>query len=446
MLIFDTAFAGPDSYTGPLTFTITSQAFHTVAGSVSPATSTLVPGASKTFHVAVTTPAQAGDESQSLVFGSGPAGSLARATVPITLRSLATVGQAFNGTITGGNARMAFAGQELPYQFKVTGHQADLDATIHVNSSGYQVLAFLVDPSGTPVDVQSSEQWDGSGTNLQDISLFRQNPTPGLWSLLVVQANNVNSVLTGATFTARLQYDRVRAQAANLPNNVHAVISQGSTATATIRVKNTGNQPEGFMVDARRDQQTQLPLTALFASPNNEPLPITDSSLIPQFLVPPYSQTMVMAATSTVPITLDTSPNFGTPDVGAQSIGDSAVALTTASELPASVWSCAPAEQGPFATTATATTFSCGALAVTNTFAPDVSTSAGNLWGDLELGTNTYNPLVLLPGQTGTITVQISPTDAAGTTVHGSLTVESFNFNTLSSDELITFPYAYTVG
>jgi hypothetical protein len=37
------------------------------------------------------------------------------------------------------------------------------------------------------------------------------------------------------------------------------------------------------------------------------------------------------------------------------------VALTMASELPASIWSCAPAEQGPFATTATATTYSCGA-------------------------------------------------------------------------------------
>ena len=83
---------------------------------------------------------------------------------------------------------------------------------------------------------------------------------------------------------------------------------------------------------------------------------------------------------------------------------------------------------------------------MTNAFAPDVSTSAGNLWADSELGSNTYNPLVLQPGQTGTITVQISPTDATGTTVRGFLTVESFNFNTISSDELVTFPYAYKVG
>jgi hypothetical protein len=339
---------------------------------------------------------------------------------------------------------MSFYGQELPYQFQVTGHQADIDATIHVDNPGYQVLAFLVDPSGTPVDVQSSEQWDGSGTNLQNISLFRQNPARGVWSLMVVQVNNVDSILTSATFTATLQYNRVQAQAAGLPDSARDVIPRGSTATATIRVKNTGNQPEGFMVDARNNQQVQLPLTSL--APTTDPLPISNGNLIPQFLLPPYSPEAVIAASSTVPITLDTSPNFGTPDVEADSIGNSAVALATASELPASAWSCAPAEQGPFETTATNTTFTCGAFAVTNEFAPDVNTSAGNLWSDVETGTTTYNPLVLDPGQSATIAVAISPTAAAGTRVRGFLTLETFNFNTLSSDELVTFPYAYKVG
>jgi hypothetical protein len=30
--------------------------------------------------------------------------------------------------------------------------------------------------------------------------------------------------------------------------------------------------------------------------------------------------------------------------------------------------------------------------------------------------------------------------------VHGFLTVETFNFNTISSDELVTFPYTYKIG
>jgi hypothetical protein len=446
MLIFDTAFAGPDSYTGPLNYTLTGQSFYTVPSSVHPASATIAAGSSASFKVRVTTPSVAGDDSESLVFGAPPSGGQPRGTVPITLRALAQVGQTFTGTITGGNSRMAFYGQDLPYQFRVTGHQSDIDARIHIGSPGYQVLAFLVDPSGTPVDIQSSELWDGSGTNTQDISLFRQNPEPGLWSLMVVQENNVESLLTSAPFHATLSYNGVQATENNLPSSSHTSIPTGGSATATIRVRNTGNQVEAFMVDARRNTQTTLPLTALFASPNNEPLPISNGGLIPQFLVPPFSPEMAMDASSTVPITLDTSPDFGTPDVGAQSVGNSAIAVAKASELPASIWSCAPAEQGPFSGTAPQTTYSCGAIAVTNEFAPDVSTSAGNIWSDLEIGTASFNPLVLNPGQSGKITVTITPSDPVGTTVSGFLTLETFNNNTISSDELATFPYKYRVG
>ena len=110
-----------------------------------------------------------------------------------------------------------------------------------------------------------------------------------------------------------------------------------------------------------------------------------------------------------MPITLDTSPNFGTPDVGAQQSGNNAIAVAQAA-------------------------------------AADVSTSAGNLWSDVETGTNTYDPLVLDPGQAGTISVQITPSDNPGTKVKGFLALESFNFNTLSSDEAASFPYSYRVA
>ncbi len=446
LLVFDTNFAGPPSYTGPLAYTITSQSFRQVPGAVHPASASLAPGSSATFSVTVATPSTPGDSSESLVFGPAPNRDVALGTVPITLRSLARVGQTFSGTLTGGNARMPFYGQELPYQFTVNGAHRDIDATIHIANPGYQVLAFLVDPSGTPVDVQSSLLWDGSGTNTQDISLFRQDPAPGRWSLFVVQENNVDSVLTSTPFSAQLRYDTAEADARGLPSNIHRHIAAGSSVTASIRVTNTGTQPEAYMVDGRRDSQSLLPLAALFANPSNEPLPISDPTTIPQFLLPPFSPLAEIAATSTVPITLDTSPNFGTPDVEGTSIGDSSIALLHAAELPASIYSCAPAEQGPFAGTATSTTFSCGAVAVTNGFAPDVATSAGNLWSDLETGSNTYNPLVLGPGQSGTIAVTLSPTDPAGTAVQGFLTLETFNFNTLSSDEVASFPYAYTVG
>jgi hypothetical protein len=446
LLTFDTAFVGPDSYTGPLTYSITGQSFQTVAGAVQPTSATIPSGGSATFQVSVTTPATPGDNSESVVFGPAPGGDKPLATIPVTLRSLAKVGQAFTGTITGGNARMPFYGQEVPYQFDVTGAHQNLDANISVSSPGYQVLAFLVDPTGTPVDVQSSMNWSDPNVNGQHISLFRQNPAPGRWSLLVVQINNVQSILTSASFSAQLAYDTVQAAAHGLPQSATRVVHAGKTVQARIRVTNTGSEPEGYMIDARRNQDTILSLTSIAGNPASEPLPISDASTIPQFVVPPFSPAAVVAATSTVPITLDTSPDFGTPDVEGSSIGDSSIAFLHANELPASVYSCAPAEQGPFSGTAAATTFSCGAEALTNAFAPDVSTSAGNLWADLETGSNTYSPLVLGPGQSGTITVDITPTDAAGTSVSGFLTLETFNFNTLSSDEVTTFPYAYTVS
>lgn len=445
MVTFDTAFAGPDSYTGPLAYQLTSQSF-TTGGSVRPASATLPSGQSTTFRVTTTTPSSPGDASESLVFGTTPGDSLAQGTVPITLRSLAQVGQTFTGTVTGGNSRMSLAGQDLAYDFVVQGHHQDIDARIQVAKPGYQLLAFLVDPSGTPVDVQSSLKWDGSGTNGQNISLFRENPQPGTWQLLVVQENDVESDLTSSQFTARLDYDGVRAKAVDLPDSPKQRISPGSTIVAKIKVTNTGNQEEAYMVDARRNDQTVLPLASIGGNPASEPLPISDGTTIPQFVVPPFSTSATIGASSTVPITLDTSPNFGTPDVEAQQFGNSAVATVTAPEVPASAWSCAPAEQGPFTGTAPSTTFSCGADAVTNKFAPDVKTSAGNFWADLDTGTNTYKPLVLDPGQIGTITVSISPTDANRTKVRGFLTLETFNFNTLSSDEETTFPYAYRVG
>lgn len=442
LLVFDTSFSGTNSYTGPLTYTITGQRFETIPAAVRPATATIAPGRSATFEVTTTTPRAPGDSSESVVFGNDPSG-VARATVPVTLRSMARVGRPFGGTLTGGNARMAFYGQELPYQFEVKGHHADISADVSVSAPGYQVLAFLVDPSGTPVDVQSSASWDGSGTNGQTISLFRQNPTPGRWSLLVVQINNVDSLLTSATFDAFIRYDGVIASASHLPNG--GVLRTSKPRTATIEVKNTGSQPEAYMVDARRSQQSLMSLTALGASPSSQPLPISNGGDIPQFVLPPFSPFAAIGAQSTVPITLDTSPNFGTPDVEGLSQGTSSVAVLHAAELPASLYSCAPSEQGPFNGTAPSTTFSCGGAALTNPFAPDVTTSTGNLWADLEQGTNTYNPLVLAPGQSGTITVKLVPTDPTGTDVSGFLTLETFNFNTFSSDEVATFPYRYTV-
>jgi hypothetical protein len=42
-------------------------------------------------------------------------------------------------------------------------------------------------------------------------------------------------------------------------------------------------------------------------------------------------------------------------------------------------------------------------------FDPAVAADSGNLWADVTLGTSTFNPLVLAPGASGTITLTIRP-------------------------------------
>lgn len=438
------------SYTGPLAYTITSQNFVS-GGSVTPTAVTLAPGQSTTLRVTTTTPAAPGDTSVSLVFGLPNSGPL-RGTVPITQRTLVPVSAArgghFSGTLTGGNARMPFYAQELPYQFDVPAGTRDIEASLHVDTQGYQVDAFLADPSGTPLDVQSSQYNDqvpgGPTTNLQDISLARRTPQAGRWSLYVVVINSVSSLTTSTGFSGTISFNKVAVSSLGVPNSASATIQHGRSRTATVHVVNNGTAPEAYLIDPRLNGLRSISLSSI--SPTTDPLPITDFARVPQFVVPPFSQTLTIAATSSVPITLDISPNFGTPDVEATSFGNAAVATVSLPEVPTSLWACPPAEQGPFPTAAPITTFTCGAAAQANPFDPAVTSSAGNVWSDLEGFTNAYSPLILQPGQSGDITVTFAPTDSAGTAEAGFLAVETFNPVTFSSDELTLIPYHYTVG
>ena len=54
-------------------------------------------------------------------------------------------------------------------------------------------------------------------------------------------------------------------------------------------------------------------------------------------------------------------------------------------------------------------------------------------------------PITLNPGQTGTITVTITPSGASGTVVRGTLYIDNFDFFTEAGDELAALPYAYTI-
>lgn len=57
-----------------------------------------------------------------------------------------------------------------------------------------------------------------------------------------------------------------------------------------------------------------------------------------------------------------------------------------------------------------------------------------------------FTPLVLDPGETGIITVTITPRGPKGTVVSGVLCLDDFNEFSGTGDELKAFPYTYTIG
>lgn len=434
MLVFEST-----PYTGPLTYTVTSASFSPVAGALGPAAQTIAPGSSAAFSVTVQDPAAPGDLAESLDFATDAGGS-APASIPVTLRTLVPLGGSFSGTLTGGNKRMSFYGQELSYQFVVpSGQQGkNLDVNVQDASPGYVVLGFLADPQGQPVDVQGTQTPDGS-QDLQTLHLTWAAPTAGTWTLDLAQFAGVSSVRTSTTISGTVSLGAPPVSGSLVTNRN---IPPGHTVTATVVVKNDGNSPEWVSVDPRQDQSAVIPLASL-VTPTGVPLPVSDTSTVPQFIVPPFSTAVQIAAQSTVPITMNTSPAFGTPAVAAVSSGDTAVATLFSPDIPASVWSCAPSEQGPFAAPVSPTTFDCGAAAQLAAFDPDVSSTTGNIWSALEGITGTYDPLMLQPGQSGVIQVGFTGSGPNGKKVTGVLHVESFNFGSVSSDQIAAIPYSY---
>lgn len=157
----------------------------------------------------------------------------------------------------------------------------------------------------------------------------------GRWELDLEAFDSVSSLLTSAGISGTVRFNTVRASSTGLPASAGTKLAHGVARTATIHVTNTGSQPEAYLIDARRNGLQPLALQSLV--PTTSALPNTNFGLIPQFVLPPFSPAMAMAATSTVPITMDTSPDVGAPDVEAFSAGSAAVAVVTAPELPASV-------------------------------------------------------------------------------------------------------------
>jgi subtilase family protein len=435
-------------YTGVVRFSYFTQQFGP-GGTVTPATQTIAPGQTAGFTVSLTPSGQAGDRSASVRLSTGgPDGG----SLPVVVRSLVPMtadGGTFDGALTGGGASI---GQQFTYQFDVPDGKPSLNVALVLRDPHNPVLAVLVEPSGQPLDIQSTrtgETSSGARAFGRTIQFFEKTPGAGRWALTVWVNQGLDSINPDSfsqPFSGRIGFQSLPVVANGLPNSALTVLPQGSPATATIRLTNAGNSVKDFFVDSRLADKDFISVLSYGNTGVHLPLSLNAQ---PSFFVPPNSDLLFVAAQGTVPIVMDMLPSSNGPDyLGSQVPGNSNIDMASATELAPNLWFALPAAQGPIPLEGIDTaTVDVSAAVSTNPFDTAVSSSTGNAWMQLAIDNSApYTPLTLNPGASGTITVTITPNAPSGTVVSGFIELETFSSSTSSGDEIAVLPYTYTVG
>jgi hypothetical protein len=253
----------------------------------------------------------------------------------------------------------------------------------------------------------------------------------------------VNGSVLNEPFRGVISFQPVQTSVVGLPGSPAVTLPQGKPVTATIDVTNTGNTRKDFFADARLNQSA---LQALGVFNPTVPLPL--GSPQPFTVVPAESGQLIVVGQSTVPILMDISAQGGDPDLeGVPLPGNLVVAQARASQLAPGAWIALPEPMGPFGPNGVGNvSATVSAAADFPVLDPAVSASSGNAWAAFSLGSGPYTPVSLDPGQSGTITLTITPTAPKGTVVRGFVELETFNTFTFSADEVVRIPYTYRVG
>jgi hypothetical protein len=441
------------SYSGPIQFTWAAENYVDL-GRVSPAHLTLSPGASASLTAEFAMPAQPGDLAAAIRFDRSPDAATANySEIPVSLRSLIPVGPTggnFTGTLTGGNSR-AGAGPTQTFAFDVPNGVNNMSLVVDISDNGYLLEGLLVDPQGMELSVEPNQD-PVNGSAQFALQLFHYDPQPGRWKFVLVQNFTSSGNQTSLPFTARIGFNMARITATGMPDSARVMLSASAPpVTVPIQVTNTGGVTQLYFADARLNTTTVAQLPNQLCSPV-----ATLPGACGEFLLPTQVSTVAFAAQSTVPITMDAFNSVGagvggtgSPDIFATQIAPHTVlALLSEPEIPYSIWISEPSLIGPYgpagAPTEPVTT---SAFVVMHAFDSAVAADSGDLWADLTLNTNTFNPLVLTSGATGTINLVITPDPSqVGKTITGFVYVDTFNPNVSTGDEVVRIPYSYTIA
>jgi hypothetical protein len=441
--------SGTGAYTGPVQFTWGVEKFVGI-GSVWPSTASIAPGATQSFTASFFTPADPGDVAAGIRFTETD-GSYDLPEIPVTLRTLVPIGPtggSFSGVLTGGNARSG-VGNAQTYEFDVPAGVSDMSLIVPVADNGYLLAGFLVDPQGMQLSI--SANLDPFGAPQYGLQHFRYNPQPGRWRFVLVQTLISSGNQTSLPFTARIGFNQAQVFASALPNSPSTKLSaSGKPLSVEIDVVNTGLLTGEYFADARLRTPTTLALSQV---------PCSATATLPgacaAFVLPTEVTKASFTAKSSVPIQMDAYNYVGyalgtdNPDIFArQTATDTVVAALTEPEIPYGAWYLDPSEIGPYTSAGAPTkpvTFS--ASVVTLPFDSAASADSGDEWADVTLGTTTFNPVVILPGEVGAITLTITPDPSqVGKTVSGYVYIDTYNQYLGTGDEVVRLPYSYTVA
>ncbi|HTX32710.1 MAG TPA: S8 family serine peptidase [Solirubrobacteraceae bacterium] len=429
-------------------------------GSVKPASVTLAPGQSQTINVNADTPSTPGDAAGSVLLNSSSGGTT---SIPVTLRSLIDVrsGGRFSGILTGGNGRDLGEGQQQYYEFTVPGGVRDITASVRfANDPQEPVAEYLISPDGDTLGYgQNSVNGTPSTTAL---SAYTLHPVAGVWTLIVDFAEPTVGNEISQPYDGQVTFNAVRVGARGVPDG-RDQLATGKSVTFKVEVTNTGAAPEAYFVDPRLDGTTSLNLTPL--TPATNTLPLTGNYVL--WLVPTETSGLSVAQTSSPPAMFDTGPSevlfaafgpVGDPDLSSAPPGAGPLCQDAASAsyappdgtVSAGIWEAAPTECGPFPAGAPPGTATDAMAVQTEPFDSNASSSTGDAWQQSVNPAATTTPLVLAPGQRGTIDVTFKPSGAPGSRIRGTLYVDDLTndvppYGQASGDELASIPYAYEI-
>ncbi|MGH2873849.1 MAG: S8 family peptidase [Solirubrobacteraceae bacterium] len=444
------------TYSGPVSWEASSEAYTSV-DAVYPRSRTLAAGETATFHVVGPFPTDAGDSGQDLVLTSG-AGTTS--VVPIALRSLVAIGSdggSFSGNLVGGNGRNGFLapGQIDTYQFQVPSGEPTLNVSMSTTSSpGTRVIGSLISPDGQEVTdgTNAYSEPNGALIGTGGLQASALDPQPGLWSFVVEVVNPVGGQVLSAPYTGQVSFKAPPVQVSGLPGRWHSELTPGQPVTATVSVTNNGPSVEQLFLDPRTDDRQFVSLLSVTKS-SGVTLPVPGTELPPLYLVPTETDAVAAFAQATQPITFDYG--FGDPDLAAIATGATAAGYVLGSATPG-IWELAPDELGPFSGAAPAGTVSAGMIAYTHGFDPNASSSTGDPEDQaVNPSAEAYTPLTLEPGQSGTMTLTITPPPPGSQPqpgmrsegrMFGTLYVDAFDNVLGVAGELAAFPYAYRVA